>query len=726
MSTAQSEPTKGRRVFVTGIGLISAAGLGEVPHRRVLREGDRCLGPLSLFSVPGTPLPVGQVTAEPSTGDLPRTHRLALAAAREALADGPRPDAIILGVTTGGMPRTETLLRDSDRDPQSYALHGTGTVATHLARELGCSGPALTVSTACSSGAVALKIAREMLLAGEATRVLAGGVDALCRLTYHGFRMLQLVAPKGTRPLDEAREGMTVGEGAALLVLTADSVIPEDARAELLGGGLSCDAHHPSAPHPDGAGALEAMRGALEDAGLKPSDIGYVNLHGTGTRDNDVSEARAIRSLFPNDRPPLSSTKGAFGHPLAAAGALEAALAVLCLEDGILPGNVGCASPDPALQLTPILKPRSEEPGIILSNSFGFGGNNAALILGRPDAPRQPGRGAYVRRPLHVLGIACLTGAGHTEETMERLVLGQRVVGLPTLDVVTKDLPPRSLRRMKRLTKITLALGTAALRDAEDEIEPHGVFLGTGWGPLSETSDFLERLYRSDEEFSSPTDFVGSVHNAMASQLAIRFKARGPNITATNGDSSFEETAYLASLLAPECPFLLCGADERHELLSPLIDRSVRMTPTESDGGGALLARAAQAGDPGPFLVPHRPQRAGDDPGPLIQDLGGRARIRGRFAAIFVNLPAACRERGQAILERFLDMTGFDGPVLLQRDLLGEYSTASAAATVLAVHFIREGSIPEALIGSAACDLDSSGILLLGFGETWTAMELLP
>jgi len=188
---------------------------------------------------------------------------------------------VVVGTTTGGMLTTEELLKELVRDPDAYRFHSPASVAEDIAEQCGCRGPVLTVSTACSSGAVAIKIALELIRSGKARRVLAGGADALCRLIYYGFNSLQLIDPMGARPLDRDRRGMTVAEGAAMLLLEGGD--SRNSAVEILGAGLSCDAFHPTAPHPEGKGALAAMRFALRDAGLTHADIGYINLHGTET-----------------------------------------------------------------------------------------------------------------------------------------------------------------------------------------------------------------------------------------------------------------------------------------------------------------------------------------------------------------------------------------------------------------------------------------------------------
>jgi 3-oxoacyl-(acyl-carrier-protein) synthase len=325
------------RVFISGIGIISPLGQGYTETKNSVNTGKTGIKPLSLFPVPhNEPLPAGEISFS-YLDDVPRTHALALIAAEGALKEaGNPPDAIILGSTTGGMPLTETLIKEKNFDPGLYKYYSTGSVAEYIAEKIKCKGIILTVSTACSSGALAVKLALEMLRTGAAKSVLAGGADALCRLTYHGFNSLQLIDPKAAHPLDIARKGMSVAEGAAMLLLTAADVPPPNAIAELLGAGLSCDAYHPASPHPEGKGAAEAIRAALADAGISPSDIDYINLHGTGTIDNDLSEAKALHAVFGSKMPYLSSTKGAFGHSLAASGAIEAVVAAISIEERII------------------------------------------------------------------------------------------------------------------------------------------------------------------------------------------------------------------------------------------------------------------------------------------------------------------------------------------------------------------------------------------------------
>lgn len=716
----------GVRAFVCGAGIVSAAGLGVEQTWEAIRRGTSAIAPLSLFPAAQTPpLPVGEVRDAFDAGGLPRTHALALAAVREAMAGTALiPDAVVLGGTTGGMPVTEILMQKGDARPEAYRSHALATVAAGVARRLSCRGPVLTVSTACSSGTAALKVALELIRCGQARVVLAGGADALCRMTYYGFHALQLIDPDGARPLDLERRGLSVAEGAAFVLLLAAGEPPPGALAELSGAGLSCDAHHPAAPHPEGAGARAAMQAALADAGLAPPDIDYLNLHGTGTVDNDAAEARAVRDLFGAAPPPLSSVKGLFGHSLGASGAIEAVVSALAIDRGFIPANVGCRIPDPALGLRPETAGRTAAVGAVLSNSFGFGGNNAALVL---TAPRRRASPATVRPPARfsVLGAACLTGAGDIEATFARFSRGEPWGGRPDLGTVRTDIPAGVVRRLKRLPRLTLLLAEAARRAAGAGTPCGGIFFGTAWGALSETHDFLDKLFASGERFTSPTDFVGSVHNAPASQAAIVVRAPGPNLTVSGGDHSFEQALFTAGLIqrAGDAAALVVGAEEWHAALSPRLDPAAT---AELDGGAAFLL-AADPGRPGVGLAPVFQAFCPDsDDGlsALIDRLGGPVGVQRCFGAVFAGWPPSEQARGEALLEGFLRRTAFAGPVVRYRRFTGEFAGASAVATALAVETVRRGELPGPLAAGRPVALAGRGLLVIGLGDTVSGIEV--
>ncbi len=292
---------------------------------------------------------------------------------------------VFLGTSTAGILQTELAYRR--RDPATGALpadlhyaqtHNTYSVARYVRQVLDLQGPAVVVSTACSSSAKVFGQAARMVELGLIDAAVVGGVDSLCLTTLYGFHALELVAPEICRPWDAQRKGLSIGEAAAFALLERDAAAP---LAWLLGCGESSDGHHMSSPHPEGAGAALAMRQALAQAGRRADEVGYVNLHGTGTPGNDAAEDRGVTSVFGTGTP-CSSTKGYTGHTLGAAGGVEATISVLALQHGLLPGGLNVNQVDPALQSNYLLAPRQTPLDLVASNSFGFGGSNACLLFG--------------------------------------------------------------------------------------------------------------------------------------------------------------------------------------------------------------------------------------------------------------------------------------------------------------------------------------------------------
>ena len=295
---------------------------------------------------------------------------------------------VFLGTSTSGILDTELAYRE--RDPHTGALpatynyrgsHNVFSVAEFVRAAAGLHGPAFVVSSACSSSAKVFATAARMIDAGLIDAAVVGGVDSLCLTTLYGFNSLELTAPEACRPFDSARKGISIGEAAAFGLLTR-SPGTGDSAVRLLGYGESSDAHHMSSPHPEGRGAHQAMVAALKRAGLAPDRIDYINLHGTGTFSNDAAEGKAVAALF-GDRVPASSTKGATGHTLGAAGGLEAVICAIALTDGFLPANVGVETPDPGIAIRLQRQVEHRPVHHVISNSFGFGGTNASLVFGQ-------------------------------------------------------------------------------------------------------------------------------------------------------------------------------------------------------------------------------------------------------------------------------------------------------------------------------------------------------
>ena len=387
------------KFYLPTLGIVNALGEDAEAVAQGLFDGDTG----GMLEEPGW-LPGARARVGRARGTLPempphlqdfscRNNRLLLAALApiraavdaEIARYGQRRIGIVLGTSTSGIAEGEAALaalRADGRLPPGYryAQQELGTPARFLSCLLGVSGPAYCVSTACTSSAKAFASARRLLRSDLCDAVLVGGVDSLCKLTLNGFSALESLSPDLCNPLSRNRKGINIGEGAALFILTKE---PSD--IELLGVGESSDAHHMSAPHPDGVGAETAMRAALRDAGLSELDVDYLNMHATATPKNDEMESRAISRVFPHGIA-ASGTKALTGHTLGAAGATELGLCWLALRAGRLPPHRWDGQCDPDLPPLALVGPGQgfdrPQGRVCMSNSFAFGGSNACLLIG--------------------------------------------------------------------------------------------------------------------------------------------------------------------------------------------------------------------------------------------------------------------------------------------------------------------------------------------------------
>lgn len=400
---------------VTGLGLVTPAGVGVERNWSEVCEARGTAAALDP-ELDGMPVPlacrVAGFDADALLGGR-RAHRLdrfvqfALVAAREALADsgldpvtwdGARV-GVVLGNAGAGLQTYEgqhrVLLDEKPQrvTPLLLAMYLPNMLAGQVAIEFGATGPNLVVATACASGTTAIATACDLLALGRCDVVLTGGSEAMVTpLAMSGFANMGALSKRSedperaSRPFDADRDGFVAGEGAGLLVLERAADVRARGgrvRARIVGHGSTADAHHVTAPHPDGQGLEQAIRLALADAGAGPEDVSYVNAHGTSTPLNDLAEARTLRRVVPGG-PPVSSTKGVTGHLLGAAGAIEAAYTVLAIENGLVPPTANLLNQDPEIDINTAGTPTPHDIGLALSNSMGFGGQNAVLALSRP------------------------------------------------------------------------------------------------------------------------------------------------------------------------------------------------------------------------------------------------------------------------------------------------------------------------------------------------------
>lgn len=381
-----------RPLAVTAYTATSALGRGVPAMLDALRRGAGGLRPND-FDRAELRAWIGRVAGledEPVTGALAefdcRNNRLAQlglkqdgfsdAVSRARAKHGPKRVAVLLGTSTSGILQTELAYRSNDLQNLRYRYaQNLYSMTDFVRRSLALEGPAMTISTACSSSAKVFAAAARYIEAGVVDAAVVGGVDSLCLTTLHGFTSLQLVSDEPCRPFDAARKGMSIGEAAGFSLLEKNQP-----RIALVGYGESSDAYHMSTPQPEGEGALAAMRQALARAGLEPAAIDYVNAHGTATPANDRAEDRALARLF-GARVPVSSTKGFTGHTLGAAGIVEAIVCFLALEHGLIPATLNSSAIEPGLESQIVLQNRSSRLRRALSNSFGFGGSNCSLVF---------------------------------------------------------------------------------------------------------------------------------------------------------------------------------------------------------------------------------------------------------------------------------------------------------------------------------------------------------
>ena len=388
-------------VQITGIGVVSSIGLTVEENLLSLLESRSGITTVQYLDVKRNLL-TGEVKAsnqeliertDVRNTNISRTSLLGLVAAKEALGDFKHDlrlkTGIISATSVGGMDRSEVFYSDyiSENDPDYTLLkcHDSGNTTERIAAELGISGYINTLSTACSSGANAIMLGARMLLQGKLDRVLVGGTDALTKFTINGFRSLMIYDEQWCRPFDESRSGLNLGEGAGFLLLENEksiSISGNKTLCYLSGWSNAADAYHQTASSPDGKGATLAINNAIIRSGKSRTEISYINAHGTGTKNNDLSESVALKNVFGENIPMFSSTKAFTGHTLAAAGAIEAVFSILAIQHNLVYPNLNYDTAINETGLVPVSKLLTDKPvNTVLSNSFGFGGKNSSLIF---------------------------------------------------------------------------------------------------------------------------------------------------------------------------------------------------------------------------------------------------------------------------------------------------------------------------------------------------------
>ncbi len=402
------------RVVITGMGTVNALAKNTADFSRALKKGLCAIGPVTLFDTAAYRTHTGaeiknfqprdMIPPQFSLKRMSRADLMAFAAAIEALTDAglfPMPDdlcegtGVVLGVGSGGKPEAEDFycdyLKQQGRRSHFSRLAGVCPASStdHISAHLGLTGPKTTFMTACSSSATAIGFARDLIAGGAATIMIAGGVEPLCRTTYASFNALQAVDPEYCKPFDRNRQGLSLGEASAIVIL--ESLTHARQRGapiygEILGYGVTCDAWHMTTPDVEASGAIRSIQAALADAGIPADAVDYINAHGTATPSNDAMETKAIKEVFGKRayEIPVSATKSMTGHTLGASGALAAVISILAIRDGFIPPTIHHHNADPVCDLDYVSTgARQATLNVVLANAFAFGGNNTSVLFGR-------------------------------------------------------------------------------------------------------------------------------------------------------------------------------------------------------------------------------------------------------------------------------------------------------------------------------------------------------
>ena len=531
-----------KNIVITGEGIISAIGNDKASVLQSLLDGRSGIVEMKHLHSSHHELPVGEVQlsndemkamlALPIEEQTSRTSLMGMLAVRQALAEAQLPETapknrrvvLISGTTVGGMDITEQYydsFATSDEHLDCLKKHDCGSSTEEIAAMFGIS-ECTTISTACSSAANALILGANLLKTGQADLVIAGGSEALTRFHLNGFNSLMILDHEPCRPFDALRAGLNLGEGAAFVVMETEASARErgaDIHAWLTGYGNACDAFHQTASSDNGEGAYRAMTEALEMAQLKPEDIDYVNAHGTGTPNNDLSESAALKRVFAEKMPPISSTKAFTGHTTSASGSIETVICLLAMQHHFVPANLRWEHQIPD-GITPTTGVKDVTLKHVVCNAFGFGGNDSSLILSAVPVAGEESAAAISDDDIRV--------AAKVEITSEE-----------ALSEIRNYVKPLEARRMGKIMKSSLLSSLKAMEQAGIE-KPDAIITATALGCLENSELLLNQLQEEGEVMLKPTYFMQSTHNTIGSGIAIFTKCHGYNVTYTHGKDSLE------------------------------------------------------------------------------------------------------------------------------------------------------------------------------------------
>ena len=729
-------------ILITGTGVVSAIGLGKAETLEALLNGRSGVGPLQYLKTEHKEFPVGEVKLTDAEmrsrlgiaddAITTRTALMGMLALEEALKEaGLTPEMLpnvgfISGTTVGGM----------DMSEQFYA-HDCGNCTEMTADHFGKFAFVTTLSTACSSAANAIILGANMIRCGEADIVVVGGSECITKFHLNGFNSLMILDTAPCRPFDATRNGLNLGEGAAYLVLESEESAKRrgvKAQALLSGYGNACDAFHQTASSPDGEGAYRAMKEAMELAGIQPSNIDYINAHGTGTPNNDASESQAMMRLFGEDVPPVSSTKPFTGHTTSASGSIEAVFCILALQQGFLPANLNWSH---AMEggIVPVSQSTKKELKHVLCNAFGFGGNDSSLLLSSAKV-LELGEGPTKKDGASTGSATCFVMSAKqislqqplNEDWMQEPVVYDAPF-VRSIDPSFKDyISPIEARRMGKILKRAVATSKEAL-NASGLNTVDAIITGTGYGCIENTEFFLDALSNDGEQLLKPTYFMQSTHNTISSLVAIQTKNHGYNVTYAHKGISFDsalQDAWLQLRLGKIDSVLVGGHDEMTETFYHILKKGgVMGQDDEMCGESAVSVVLSKAVEPvetplqnksalRPFDWPQGSQAQG--PLPLCQLTGFQMLHQPTMNTLMDALARLLQSAEKSLADVDYILTGISGhhdqdeaylqetktlfgqkPLLKFKHLFGESFTSSGIGMYVAAQCLKAGHVPSTL-----------------------------
>lgn len=599
------------RCVVTGLGLICALGdsVSECWENAV--NGISGIRDVTVISTEGCYAKKGAVNDTPngelSEENFDRSSLLCIKAADEALRDAAitdykgSPIGVIVGNCVGGAASIDsyfTAVKEKGEDnvsKEEILKMPASAIANNVSSHFGLKGVTANIVNACAAGTISLGYACDLIRSGEADIFLAGGSDAFTSLAFAGFNALHALDPMACSPFNHS-SGITLGEGAGMLVIESyERAVQRGAKiyCEILGSGVSSDAHHITAPRPDGEGQMSAIRRAISNSGLKPGDIDYINAHGTGTAKNDEAEFLSLHTIFDgeNDHLSVSSTKSMTGHCLGAAGSIEAVFAVKAVKEGIVPPTIGYTAEDKEqlaekagkIDFTPN-DGRKKPLNYVMSNSFAFGGNNASIIFAREPKEIPESR---CDQPVYITGLGIVSSFA---EGSDNSVSAQ----LTSEDYKAHDIKMAFYRKLDRFSQLQLVSGVKALADAGFKADPGnendiGIIIGTSDGPMTEIVNFQKNVIENGTSGGSAFSFPNTVYNAAGGYFSIFSGIKGYNVTVANGwQAGLQSVCYAYNVIrnCEESVMVAAGTDENTDVTAYLYGKYGVMSSDKPYSGG--------------------------------------------------------------------------------------------------------------------------------------------